>query len=364
MARGETHVDPHSLCERDSLIIVTGYSSTRNSEAEGVWTPVFSDVRNDWTTTTARSFLLFFAGTVISVFLAVMAALLVIDPYATGRLTWINHPVSFDTTASKSSVSRIRNPQFNAVVLGNSTLQTLDPHRLNALTSRAFSQVTVPGTGPMEQAAMLRYIARERGSSINTIVLGLDLTWCDPAAMHRTKNPFPFWLYDDSLFRYAFGLFRADNLEALPRRLRVLTGRERPVRLDGFWNYELHVPARPYPYAVPQAVARSAPPYSAAEALRGALAHLPPAVRAVLVLTPVYRPQEAVSDFAEMTGTRHCKAELLAAAQQRANTAFVDRWRDTDLNRRRELFLDAVHFREAVARDIEQGIGQALAALP
>ncbi|MGL4634958.1 MAG: hypothetical protein ACRCWF_03165 [Beijerinckiaceae bacterium] len=311
-----------------------------------------------------RSFLMMFGSTMVGACLVIMAALFIIDPYVTGRMTWINHPVSFDTTASKSSVSRIRNPQFNAVVLGNSTLQTLDPDRLNAATGQSFSQITVPGTGPMEQVAMMRYLSRERGSGIKTLILGLDLMWCNPAGMHKTVNPFPFWLYEEHLFAYAKGLFRADNLEALPRRLRVLTGWEKPSRLDGFWNYELHVPQRPYPYDPAKAAAMSQPPHSAAEALRASLAQLPAETKAVLVLTPVYVPPGMTADFAGATGTLKCKEELLAAAKLRPRTAVVDRWWDTPQNRRRELFLDAVHFKKDIAIDVEQGIAQALRDMP
>ncbi len=135
--------------------------------------------------------------------------------------------------------------------MGNSTSQTLDPDRLNALTGLRFGQAAVPGTGPLEQTAMLEYLGRTRGAGVRAVVLGLDFTWCDAGWMTKGRNPFPLWLYDASLGRYLAGLFRFNSIEALQKRIAALAGYEKPPREDGFWNYELHVPAAPLSYGTP-----------------------------------------------------------------------------------------------------------------
>ena len=65
-----------------------------------------------------------------------------------------------DESPRTANASRGRDPQFNAAVFGNSTGQLLKPAELSQATGARFVQLTVPGTGPREQLALLRLFVR------------------------------------------------------------------------------------------------------------------------------------------------------------------------------------------------------------
>ncbi len=310
----------------------------------------------------AITFLLWFSALVAGSCATIMTALVLLDPYGAGRLLpkALDRPLALAANPNFASAARFRKPMFNAFVVGNSTLQTLDPDRLNALTGLSFGQATAPGTGPLEQEAMLSYVGRVRSGSVKAVVLGIDFTWCDPALMRKGRNPFPLWLYDPSPFGYLAGLFRMNSLEALPKRIAVLAGLDKPPRADGYWNYELHVQPRPYPFGTPQVATPDAAERSAAAALRRALNALSPQTRVAIVLAPIYRGPDDSRSFDNATGAATCRAELTAAAAERPNTAVIDFWRDTDFNRKRMNFLDSIHFLEPVARIVEQAAAEVL----
>src|SRR5258708_11320722 len=93
----------------------------------------------------------------------VYAALLVIDPYDTGRFPTFMKPGVVDSGQRTSNASHGRDPRFNAAVIGNSRGQMLDPARLSELTGLSFVQLTTPASRPPEQMAMLRsFMAHHR----------------------------------------------------------------------------------------------------------------------------------------------------------------------------------------------------------
>jgi hypothetical protein len=294
--------------------------------------------------------------------IALLVGLVVVDPYGTGRFLpkGLDRSAALGANPAFSSAARLRDQRFDAFIFGNSTLQTLDPERLSRLTGHVFAQVTVPGTGPLEQGTMLRHASRIRSDDLKVAVLGIDLNWCNPELAKRGKNPFPLWLYEESSAGFLSGLFRFNTIEAMPRRIAFLRGMEAPPRADGYWNYELHVPPRPYPYGTPRAPRFATQPHSAAETLRSALNTFRADTHVVVILTPLYRSPVETASFDEATGVAACRAEIQMVLGNRPRTSVIDGWRDTAFNRDRSRFLDAVHFREPVARDIEASIAAAL----
>jgi hypothetical protein len=272
----------------------------------------------------------------------------------------------FATGPRVAHASRMRDPHFNAAVFGNSTLQNLHPERLNAPTGLRFAQLTVVAAGPMEQAALIRHMIWRRGDALMAVVVGIDYTWCDPARAMAPLNPFPFWLYSTSELRYATGLFRMDSVEALPRRLAILRGKEAPARPDGFWDYEATAnqpDARPpADRPVPDALFAEKPPHSAAGLLAAVLAELPAATQAVLVFPPIFVPAKAGEPPRDRLAKERCKAEVMAAARRRPGTIVIDRWVDDAVNRDPQMFLDFNHYRAPLARAIEAEIAQKLTA--
>ncbi len=101
----------------------------------------------------ALTFLGVFGGGVGLLYLA----LLVIDPYDTGRFPTFMKTGVVDEGQRTSNASHGRDPRFTAAVIGNSRGQMLDPAKLSALTGMDFVQLTTPASGPVEQMTMLRY---------------------------------------------------------------------------------------------------------------------------------------------------------------------------------------------------------------
>ena len=90
----------------------------------------------------------------------IFALVMLVDPYDSGRFGLIGIKGISDESPRTANASRGRDPQFNAAVFGNSTGQLLKPAELSQATGARFVQLTVPGTGPREQIALLRWFVR------------------------------------------------------------------------------------------------------------------------------------------------------------------------------------------------------------
>lgn len=87
--------------------------------------------------------------------LAALGFILVSDPYDTG---WFGGTGRGGTPAygqRMTDASRARNPAFDSAVIGNSTIQILEPARLGAKLGGKFVSLAIPGTGPYEQLTVL-----------------------------------------------------------------------------------------------------------------------------------------------------------------------------------------------------------------
>jgi hypothetical protein len=290
-------------------------------------------------------------------------ALILLDPYDTARLTPFPKAGMPETGPRMAHASRMRNSAFNAAIFGNSTIQILSPERLDAATGLRFVQLSVPGTGPMEQAAMIEHLISKRGSAIGTIVLGLDSSWCDASRSHRTVHPFPFWLYDSNPLTYLTSLVRMDSLEFLPKRLRLLFGKAPLARPDGFWDYEAPGGYTQYPLvdirlpAIPAAVgARRA----ASDTLARIAKILPAQTRLLLLHPPLFSPTPPQATDDEKRNLATCKAELASTVAGRPGTEIFDLWVDNPENRIRTMFYDHNHYTRAMATRVEIAISDIL----
>jgi hypothetical protein len=226
----------------------------------------------------------------------------------------------------------------------------------------SFVQLSIPGTGPMEQASILRHLAKRPAGGVKAIVLGLDFTWCDPANAAKSLHPFPFWLHGPTNLAYAANLFRMESLEAASRRLEALFFGRRVGRADGFWDYETiyrpdQVPGAGATGPAPQPT----PPVSAAALLSAVIDEVPPDIRLVGVLPPVFTPTEP--PLATLNARGLCRAELAAAlAAARPRAALVALGADDPLLRDPANFTDTVHYRAAIAREIERQVARELSS--
>ena len=114
--------------------------------------------------------------------LLAVAVIVGLDPYDTGRFALFGDygVPGFGQRLTGASEARARDTE--AAVLGNSTMQLLDPERLTELTGWRFVSLTMTYTGPTEQLAIARWLVRHhdgiRGPALKGLVLGIDTTWC------------------------------------------------------------------------------------------------------------------------------------------------------------------------------------------
>jgi hypothetical protein len=313
-----------------------------------------------------RAALITFVGVALGLLALIAMTLVLLDPYDTGRITPFRKAGVPETGPRMTNASRMRNPEFNAAIFGNSTIQLVSPERLNAATGNRFVQLSVPGTGPMEQAAMIKYLVHRRGDSIRTIVLGLEQYWCDLWREQKTSNPFPFWLYDRSAMGYLSGLFRMDSIEFAPQRIKFLFGQKKQARQDGYWDYDVPgVFNRVVVEAlvVPRIPAPTLGQDAAAGTLEAILKAIPAATSVILVHPPVFSRGATPEAIADAPALARCKAALAAVAAKRPQTALLDLWIDSEDNRTRSLFFDHNHYRTEMARRIEAKLVELLAKM-
>src|SRR5262245_2100645 len=127
----------------------------------------------------------------------VLAFVLAVEPYDSGRFGILGIRGVDDASPRTANASRARDPQFDSAVIGNSTGQLIKPAELSGLTGKRFVQLTVPGTGPREQLAIMDFFVRQH-PQVGAIVIVTDASWCQRDPALRMQHPFPFWLYGES----------------------------------------------------------------------------------------------------------------------------------------------------------------------
>jgi hypothetical protein len=218
----------------------------------------------------------------------------------------------------------------------------------------------------MEQLALIDYMVQKRGNRTKTVVMGVDLTWCDPTRETTTLRPFPFWLYDSSSFSYLSGLFRLDSVQLLYRRIKILIGHEKIANQDGFWDYDAERGTETVSdsnFVVPEFPKPFGNRGSANRALEIALSTLHKETAVILVHLPVFVRPENPAHSSNFDVITKCKAEIKAVAESRHKTAIVDHWIDNRHTRNKSLFFDYIHYRTDFAKMIEKDIAQVLGTM-
>ncbi len=184
-----------------------------------------------------RGFVALFLATFVGGSVLIVLLVLAVDPYDSGRFPSLGIVGIVDENPRTASVSRGRDARFNAAIVGNSHGQLLAPARIDRATGLRFVQLTVPGTGPREQVAILHWFVRHH-ARIGAIVIAVDRAWCTPDASPPMTNPFPFWLYGESDREYLANLFSIRSLDVGFRRVMLALGLRTPSDPAGYWDYE------------------------------------------------------------------------------------------------------------------------------
>ena len=298
---------------------------------------------------------------------AVAALLLALDPYDTGRFSLLPaHGVAnFGQRLAFASIAR--RGDVDAAIIGNSTIQLIDPARLSRLTGHSVVSLAVPGTGPIEQLVLADYFRRHHQRNAHlTFVFGLDQAWCTTADPITPNYPFPFWLYSDDWLDYVTNMMRYKSLEAGARRLKLLAGFDRPARADGYHDYDTgkiwHAPEFDDGPASSQPSRGQvlAIDFTARPLLQRFLSSVGSSARVVLVFPPRYASAIPAAGSAAAAELDACKDAFRRLAKTRSNTWVIDFLIDSQFTRHEDDFWDNIHYRGPVARVIENRLADVL----
>jgi len=296
-----------------------------------------------------------------------LALIVVIDPYDTGRFTLLDGygvPAAFGQRLTAASLGR--EPDTDAAIIGNSTIQLLDPARLLEQTNWRFVSLAMTLTRPVEQLAVARWLARhhdgKRKPALKALVIGLDKTWCQADGKIDTPQPFPHWLYGDNTLDYVAALFNMRSINAAIRKLKVISGAEPRMRPDGYRNLELLLAAdgpavgADLDLSVHATAASGTGNFAAVRMLSEFVPMVPATTVVVLVFVPHYAADLPLSDTAASREIDQCKAAYGEIAANRPNTVILDYLKTDGLTSDRGNFWDRLHYRMPIARLIETDI--------
>jgi len=195
-----------------------------------------------------------------------LAGIYLIEPYDTGRSPFFSHAGVRALAPATGNASRGRDPAFRAVIAGNSRIQLISPERLKKATGLDFVQMSVPGSGPKEQLALIDWFLSHRREPVRALLVSIDETWCTSDPALTNERPFPFWLYTANPLEYARGLLRWEVLEEVPPRLAYLLGMNAErARRDGYWDYDSEYTQRGDKMAAAHRQELAAKPYANAQ---------------------------------------------------------------------------------------------------
>jgi hypothetical protein len=290
----------------------------------------------------------------------IYAFLLVADPWDTGRFPTPMPPGVSDIERRTATVSRGRDPRFNAAIFGNSRTFSLDPEKISQATGLSFVSLGTPGAGPQEEMQVTRYFLRFHPAA-EAIMFSIDERWCSHDPSMPMIMSFPFWLYRGD-GEYLANVLSTRSFNAARARIRLALGRETPTDPRGYldyeagkvWNFHPPAPVEPAAAMAPAAVQPNTD-FPALAAFDGLLAELPPQTRFMIMMPPAYQtslPRPGTQQAADLAA---CKAGLVRRLG-RQGFAFLDYMVDSPIARDPENFMDMVHYRSRVARIMEDGI--------
>lgn len=310
-----------------------------------------------------------FVGTLVGTCALLYLFLLAIDPFDSGRFPSFPITGVRDRGPRTADASLGRDPRFNAAIFGNSTGQLLQPRRLSGATGLNFVQLTVPGTGPREQLALMHWFIQHHPKT-GGMVLVADTTWCGQDPSLPILYPFPFWLYTDSDAEYLAGLFNIHSIEHAVRRIELGLGWLEPSDPAGFCDCgddERHWRPKqgtdPLDMASVMTATKSELAFPGIERLISLLTEIGNPPPLVIAMPPVFASSLPRAGTPEAMTLASCKARFADLAARRPMTEFVDFRIDDPATRDPDNFKDEIHIRPGLAKTVEDGIAAAMTSV-
>jgi hypothetical protein len=300
-------------------------------------------------------------GTLMGAAVLVLALMVAVDPYDSGKLGLLGIDGVDNRLTQITAASRARDPNFNAAIFGNSTAQMIEPAELSRATGLRFVQLYTTGSVPREQLAVLDFFLRNH-KQLGALVIAADPGWCVHARPKEEGAPFPYWLYDSSVVTYAVRLISWQAIEQAFQRLSIGLGWRQRMNPDGFVSYEDIWPPGQFREVgwprdpAPAASAETRATFPEIAALEEIVRKLPADVPIVIIVPPTFATTVPKPDTDVALERGACDAALKSVTLGRARSNFMSYRVDNELTRDRDNFADFIHYRQKLARRIEQGI--------
>jgi hypothetical protein len=293
--------------------------------------------------------------------LLVLAFMIAVDPYDSGRFGLLGIEGVADSTEVTANASRARDAQFDSAVIGNSTGQRLNPAELSQETGKHFVQLTAPAADPRGQLAILDFFMRHH-QRIGAVVAVADRPWCTHDLALHLRNPFPFWLYGESTLAYAGRLFSWRAINHAFQRIMVGRGLQKRTAADGFFNYENVFPREKHPVIPPHEEAvqpfagKVSDVFPVADLLDRAVRKLPADASVIVLMPPTLYTIVARPGSVDAAEREACKMAFKRIVAGRPHSNFIDYGIDNALTRDPLNFVDLIHYRIKIAEKVKQGI--------
>jgi hypothetical protein len=293
-----------------------------------------------------------------------LAFLLAVDPYDSGKFGFLGIVGVDDRNTVTASASRARDPNFDSAILGNSTALLLNPVPLSQATGLRFVQLSVVGSPPTEQLAVLDFFLRHH-AHVGALVFGADPGWCVHGAGEPLR-PFPYWLYDTSMLGYAGRLMSGAAIEHAMQRVSIGLGLRPPRDPTGTFNPEDVWPPGQFFAKTPPG---DPPPASDAagrdvfpeiEKLDRLIKSLPADLPIVLLVPPTFAPTVPQPGTVLAEEREACNRALRKLVAGRPHSNFLNYRVDNALTRDRANWVDFIHYRPLIASKISDGIAASI----
>lgn len=313
---------------------------------------------------------------IIGMSLLITGATWIVDPYG-------NLPLSppFERTAMASNQrysypAIARNKTFNSAVFGTSTTRMLQPKTLDAVLGGRFANLSMNSARAYEQARLFDVFSRSHPTP-QTIIIGLDIVWCNISATltKYTFRRFPEWMYDANTWNDIPPMVEFKTLEVVGRQAAYLMGlKKAKYGPDGYASlfppleeYDLNKVKRniygrlsPKVKSAVKAIkisrlTRASWTYPSHELLIAMLAKLPRQTRKILVFVPYHSYKLPKLGSLSAAQWEECKKRISLLVNSIENVSLLDFMIDSPFTRRDENYWDPLHFTQK-ASDLLVGL--------
>lgn len=275
----------------------------------------------------------------------------------------------------------LRRARFDSIVVGNSTSMLIDPMRLSDLLGGRFANLAIADGYPWEQQWIVRLFLRETPRP-KTIVFGIGWTWCveNDEPLPNQIERFPTWLYQEFDWRDLGKILNRDHLRHARRSVvGYVRSKEPALRDDGYWDFTggdqyyvldtaltkiwPHGRTETGPVVPPAAVPPDAVGswrFPAVERFERLISEIPDAVKLVFAAMPVHAVAQPRPGSIEAAREDACKLRIARLAGSRG-TVLVDFRRRSPVTTNDENYWDHLHYRQRIARRIEDALASVLA---